>query len=340
MCAAVGVRSSAKEESMIGRNSATIAILAWALIPEGELCAQVPGYPARAVRIVAPDAGSGNDVTLRLLLPGLSSALGQQLLIDNRGGGGGAIAMQTVAKAAPDGYTVLSHGIAIWMLPLMRDNPGWDPDRDFSPITVMARVPNILVVHPSLPVRSVKDLIGLAKARPGELNFGIAGGVGGATHLAAELFNSMAGIKMVRVSYKGAVGALTDLMAGRLQVMFPTASSVVPYIKAGRMKGLAVTTPQPSALAADLPTVAATGLPGYQSGGMYFLMAPARTPAAVITRLNQEFVRVLTAGDMKEKLLASGVEAVGTSPDELTAIVKGEVARMGKVIKDAGIRDE
>ena len=302
--------------------------------------AESPRYPSKPIRMVAPDAGSGNDVMLRIVVPALSANLGQQIIIDNRGGAGGAIAMQTVARAQSDGYTLLSHGVAIWLLPFLRDKAPWDPLRDFAPITMTARVPNIIVVHPALSVQSVKELIAWAKARPGELNYGVAGGTGGATHLAAELFNSMANVNIVRINYKGAVPAIADLIGGRVQLMFPTASSVMPHIKAGRMKALAVTTAQPSIVVPDLPTVSATGLPGYESGGIYAMMAPAGTPSAVIELMNREMLRVLGGAEIREKLAGSGVEIVGSSPRELTATMKSEMARMGKVIRDAGIREE
>jgi tripartite-type tricarboxylate transporter receptor subunit TctC len=301
---------------------------------------QAQNYPVKAVRVVAPDAGSGNDVVLRQITPGLSESLGQQVVIDNRGGVGGVIAIQTVAKAPPDGYTLLSHGVVIWLLPFIRDNVPWDPIKDFSPITLVARVPNILVVHPTLPVKSVSELIALAKARPGELNFGTAGGVGSATQLAAELFNAMAGVKIAVIAYKGAAPAFADLLAGRVQLMFPTASSVMSYVKGGRLRALAVTTSEPSEVVPGLPTIAATGLPGYESGGAYAILAPARTPEAIVSKLNLAIVGTLSRRDVKEKLSASGVEVVGNTPDQLAAIMKSEMVRMGGVIKKAGIHED
>ncbi len=290
--------------------------------------------------MITAEVGGGNDFTARVIAQGgLSERLGQPVIVENRGGAGGAIAAEIVAKAAPDGYTLLVYASNIWIIPLLRSNVPYDPVRDFAPITWAARSPSTVVVHPALPVNSVKELIALARARPGELNYG-SGGTGATTHLAVELFKAMAGVNMVRIPYKGNGPALIDLMAGRVQVMFATAGSVTPHIRSGRLKALAVTSAQPSALAPGLPTVAASGLPGYESNSIYGIFAPAKTPAAIVTQLNQEIVRVLSRTEVKEKFLNSGVETVGSSPEEFAAAIRSDMARMAKVIKDAGIRGE
>lgn len=295
-------------------------------------------FPQKPVRIVASEPGGAGDFAARLIAQGIAGGLGQQVIVENRAGAGGAIAADLVAKAPADGYTLLFYASNIWLLPFMR-NVSYDPVRDFSPITLAVKAPNLLVVHPSLPVKSVKELIALAKARPGELNYG-TGGTGSSNHLGAELFKALAGVNIVRITYKGAAPALNDVIAGHVQVMFPTTAAGAPHVKTGRLKALAVTTAQPSALAPGLPTIAAAGLPGYESAAMFGMFAPTGTRDTIIQRLSQEIVRVLTREEVKEKFFNAGVETVASSPAQLAAIMKSDMARMGKVIKDAGIRGE
>jgi tripartite-type tricarboxylate transporter receptor subunit TctC len=292
-------------------------------------------YPTKPIRIIVTEAGGGGDFVARLIGPGLTSALGQPVIVDNRPGG--VLPRQIVAKAPPDGYTLLGSASILWLGPFLEDTP-YDPVRDFSPITLAVKQPLVLVTHPSLPVKSVRELIAFAKARPGELNIA-TGGTGGTPHLAAELFKSMAGINIVRIPYKGQATALTDLIGGQVHLNFGLPGSVMPHVKSGKLRALAVTSTQPSALVPGLPTVAAA-LPGYESGLIYGIFAPAKTPAAIINRLNQEAVRVLNRADMREKFLDASLEVVASSPKELADAVSLDMARMGKVIKDAGIRAE
>jgi len=292
-------------------------------------------YPSKVIRIVAPAPGGGSDVLSRLIAPGLASSLGQQVIVDNRG----AVASEIAAKAAPDGYTLLVNGSPVWLLPLLRASVPWDAVRDFVPITLAVSSPSILVVHPSLPVKSVRELIALAKARPGELNYA-AGTMGATPHLAAELFKAMAGVNIVRVAYKGTGPGLIGLISGEVGLMFPNAGSAMPHVKSGRLRALAVTTAQPSALVPGVPTLAASGVPGYESVSPQAVFAPARTPATIINRLNQEIVRVLSTADVKGKLFNTGIEVVGSSPEGLAAKMKSDMARIGKLVKDAGIRAE
>ncbi|MBI4188930.1 MAG: tripartite tricarboxylate transporter substrate binding protein, partial [Betaproteobacteria bacterium] len=269
----------------------------------------------------------------------LTASFGHQqvVIVENRGGSP-AIAGETVAKATPDGYTLLLGTNSLWILQLIQNTP-YDTLRDFSPLTIASRSPNILVVHPSLPVKSVKELIALAKAKPGALSYA-SGPVGSAPHLAPELFKAMAGVDIVRIGYKGGAPALNGLIGGEAQLMFAVASGGVmtTFVKSGRLRALAVTTAQPSELAPGLPTVAASGLPGYESDTIAGMLAPARTPARLINRLNQEIVRVLNRADVKERLFNVGTEVVSGSPAEFAAVLKSEMAKWGKVIKDAGIR--
>ncbi|MBI3069132.1 MAG: tripartite tricarboxylate transporter substrate binding protein, partial [Betaproteobacteria bacterium] len=247
-------------------------------------------YPNKPIRLVTAAPGGALDVAARLIARGLTGSLGQQVVVDNRGGSA-VIAAEIVVKAPPDGYTLLFYASAVWLLPSLRDSVRYDPVRDFLPITLATRAPHILVVHPSVPVNSVKELIVLGKARPGELNYA-SGPTGSSIHRAAELFRAMAGVNIVRVPYKGSAQGLNDLIAGEVQLMFPTTASAMPHVKSDRLRALAVTSAEPSALAPGLPTVAASGVPGYEAVAMTGIWAPAKTPGAIIARLNQEIVRV------------------------------------------------
>ncbi len=298
-------------------------------------CAQT--YPNKPIRMVTSSAGASTDFTARLIAQSLTGELGQQVVVDNRGGSV-STSVGIVAKAPPDGYTVLIYAGSLWIAPMLQQVP-YDPIKDFSPITLAASSPYILVVHPTVLVTSVKELIALAKAKPGELNYG-SSGLGTANHLAAELFNAMAGVNVVHVPYKGAGPAINALIGGQLQVMFPSAGSVTSHIKSGRLRALGVTSAEPSALAPGLPTVAASGVPGYESVLMIGVFSPSGVPAALINRLNQEIVKALRKSDIRERLFNAGVEAVGGTPAQLAASVKSEMARLSKVIKDAGIRAE
>ena len=311
-------------------------MLASALILVGG-AAPAQTYPNKPIRMITGEPGGPNDFVIRVITPGLTASMGQQVIVDNRGGG--VSAGLTAAKAAPDGYTLLFYGSNIWLAPFLRDSVPWDPVRDFAPITLAASSPNILVVHPSLPVKSAADLIAIAKASPGELNVA-AGPAGSTTFLAAELFKAVAGVNIVRVPYKGNVPGLNALVGGQVQLMFANPTAAAAHVKSGRLTALAVTSARPSALLPGLPTVAASGLPGYEAVAILGVFAPARTPATLVNRLNQEIVRVLKQADVSETFLRIGVEPVGSSPKEFAAAMKSEMTRLGKVIRDAGIRDE
>jgi len=292
-------------------------------------------YPSKVIRIVAPATGGGSDVVGRMIAPGLAASLGQQVIIDNRG----AIASEIVAKAPPDGYTLLVNGSPLWLLPVIRPGTPWDAPRDFAPITLAVSSPSMLVVHPSVPVKNAKELIALAKRNPGKLNYA-AGTLGAAPHLAGELFKSMAGVNIVRVPYKGSGPGLLGVMTGEVEFMFPGAASAWTYVKQGKLKGLAICSAQPSALFPGVPTLSATGLPGYESISPQALVAPAKTPAAIVNRLNQEIVRVLNGPELKERLANGGMEVVGNSPEQFAAAMKSDIARVRQLVKDAGIRAE
>ena len=294
-------------------------------------------YPVKPIRVLTAEPGGGLDVAARIIAQGLTGSVGKQVIVENHGAG--AFAAEIVAKAPADGYSLLLYGSNVWIAPFLRDDVPWDPVKDFSPITLAVRSPNLVVVHPSLPVKSVKELIALARARPGELNYA-SGSTGSSPHLAAELFKAMAHVNIVRVPYRGNAFAYADLVRGQVQLVFPTAGSVAPYLKSGRLRALAVTTAQRSELLPGLPTVAESGLPGYEAASIIGMFAPAATPAAIIGRLNDEVVRVLKKPEVKDRFFNMGVEAVGSSPEEFAATMKSEMARLGKMLRDAGIRDE
>lgn len=296
-------------------------------------------YPRRPIRVVTAEPGGGNDFAARVIVQGLGNSLGQPVIVDNRGGAGGLIAADIVAKANPDGHTLLFYANNVWIIPLLQSKAPFDAVRDFAPVTWAVKSTNTLIVHPAVPVKSVQDLIAYASARPGELNYG-SGGNGSSTHLAAELFKSMAHIDIVRVTFKGNGPALNALFAGEVQMMIATAGTVTPHLKSGRLRGLAVTSAQPSPLAPGLPTMAAAGLPGYESLQIYSVFAPAKVAPAIVKRLNEEIVRVLRRSEVREKLLGNGMEPVGSTPQFLAETMRAEIVRIGKVIKDAGIRGE
>jgi len=289
----------------------------------------------KPLRIVTSEAGGGNDVPARIVAQGLTLALGQQVVIENRPSG--VVPAEIVAKAAPNGYTLLFYNNALWTAPLIQATP-YDMLRDFTPVSAVARAVNVLTVNSALPAKSVADLIALAKTKPGGLNYG-SSGTGASNHLAAEMFRTMAQIEIVRVNYKGAGPALTALIAGELQLMFPSAGAATPHVRAGRVKALAVTSAAPSALFPGLPAIAAT-LPGYESLAIYGLFAPAGTPPAIIVRLNTIIAQFLARADIQERFAAAGMDAAASTPGQLSASVQAEVARIGKVIRAAGIRGD
>jgi tripartite-type tricarboxylate transporter receptor subunit TctC len=290
-------------------------------------------YPARPVRIVTSPAGGGSDLVARLIARGVSPLLGQQVIIDNRAA---ILAPEVVAKAAPDGYTVLVAGSTHWIAPLI-EKVSYDPLRDFAAVAVLSRSPVVLVVHPSMPLKTVRQLVDLAKARPGDLNSAV-GAPGSSNFLGAVLFDYLAGVKSTRIPYKGAAPAMTAIMSGEVHVMFPTAGSAAPHVQSGRLRALAVGSAQPSVFAPGLPTIAASGVPGYDSDFLSAVFAPAGTPAPIVSRLNREITRYLQSAEGKEAFLKAGSEAAPGTPEDLTATIKAEVATYGKVLKAAGAR--
>jgi tripartite-type tricarboxylate transporter receptor subunit TctC len=297
--------------------------------------AAAQSYPSKVVRIQTTEAGGYPDAVARLIAQGLSAGLGQQVIVENRA----IAAVDVVAKAPPDGYTLLFYTSVLWLSPYLREGLSWDPVRDFAPVMLATNSPNIVVVHPSLPVKSLRELIALARARPGELNFSTSS-PGSGNHLAAELFRVMADVDVVRINYKGTGSALNSLASGEVQLSFPSAGSVMPHLRAGRVRALAVTSAQPSMLAPDLPTVAAAGLPGYEATAYNGLLAPAKTPAVIIARLNQEAAQAVRRAEVRERIVNGGGEVVAGTPEDFAATMRVEMAKWGKLIRDAGIRGE
>ena len=295
-------------------------------------------YPARPIRFIVPFApGGGTDVLARLLAPQLTESLGQPVVVDNRGGAGGVIGADIAAKALADGHTiVLGSPGPLTINPNLQKLP-YDPQRDFSPIVLATISPFTMVVHPSLPVGSVKEFIALAKAKPGSLNFGTSGN-GAVNHFSAEQFKSLAGVDLVHIPYKGSGPAALDLVAGRLHVMFENLPTVLPHVRSGKLKMLAVGTKTRSALVPEYPTVAEAGVPGYESSTAFGVLAPAKTPAAIITRLNQESSKAVQRPDSREKLSGLGLEPVGGTPQQYAAHLREELAKYGRIVKAAGIR--
>ncbi len=292
-------------------------------------------YPVKPLRIYTAEPGGSGDFLARLIASGLSASLGQQVIVENRPAG--IILAEAVARAAPDGYSLLYFNSTLWILPFLRKTP-YDPVKDFSPISFAASTPNVLVGHPTLPVKSVKELIALAKSKPGALNYASTA-IGGSTHLAAELFKSMAGVNIVHIPYKGAGIAITDLLAGQVELLFGVTTAVAPHIKSGRLRALAVTSAQPSRLAPGLPTIA-SAVPGYECVSIFGVFAPARTNQAILNRLGHEINLVLNNADVREKFVNAGAEPVGGSAADLASALRDDMAKWGKVIRDAGIKVE
>jgi tripartite-type tricarboxylate transporter receptor subunit TctC len=288
-------------------------------------------YPSRIVRIVTAAPGSNNDWGARLLGDEISPSLGHRVIVENRGG----LAAEVVAKAQPDGYTVLFYGPAAWTLQLFR-GVGYDPVRDLAPVTLAMSSPIVLVVHPSLPVKSVKELIALARARPGDLNYA-SGTIGATPFIAGELFKYMAKVKIERVPYSGTGPSVIGLLGGEVEIMFPGAGSVWHFVQQNRLRALGVASAKPSALTPGLQPVA-LAVPGYEATSNIAFFVPAKTPAAIVNRLHRELVLALGKADVKERLLKGGVEAVGSTPEELGAYVRADIAKIEVLIRNAGIK--
>jgi tripartite-type tricarboxylate transporter receptor subunit TctC len=299
--------------------------------------ASAQNYPTKTVRmIVGYPPGGPTDVLARIVSQKLTQAWGQQVIVDNRPGASGMIGAEFTARAAPDGYTLLMVPVTYAVTPSLFSKMTYDVEKDLAPVAQVAAAPFILVVHPTLPVKTVKDLVALDRRNPGQINFASAS-TGGMPHLAGELFNSMTGTKLVHIPYKGAAPATTDLLSGQITLMFNNMLSAMPQVKAGRLRAVAVTSLKRSAAVPELPTIAET-VPGYEANGWYGAFAPAATSKDLINRVNAEMNRIMKMPDVTQRLAGDGVEAVGSTPEQFGAYLKQEVAKWGKVVKASGAK--
>lgn len=316
--------------------TASAAVAAGAQSPAG------PGavsYPVRPIRFICPIAPGGSvDIASRAIAQKLSESLGQQVVVDNRSGGGGNIGAEIASKAPPDGYTMVMGSSSTFAVnPTLYRNLKYDAIRDFSPVSMVSFAPNVLVVHPTVPASSVKELVALAKAKPGFLAFA-SSGTGGAPHLAGELFKMVAGVDIIHVPYRGTGQAVADLLAGQVPMSFGTALALLQHIKAGKLRALAVTSHRRIAALPEVPTMAEAGLPGVEVTSWNGVLVPAGTPRAIVVKLNREMVRILNSTEMKERMSSQGAEAAGNTPEEFGAFIKSEIAKWGKVVRAAGLR--
>ena len=297
-------------------------------------------YPAKTVRIVVPfAAGGGVDLTARILAQRLTERMGATFIVENRPSANGAIGVEFVAKAAPDGYTLLVGSQTTQaVVPAIYDKIGYNAERDFAPITLIATSPLLIAVHPSLPVKSVKELIALAKARPGQLTFGAASG--GTPHMGGELFKLVAGVDLMFIPYKGEGPAVADAMGGQISMVFANLPVALPQVRSGRLRGLAVTTAQRVSTAPDIPTAAESGLPGYEAYTWFGFFAPSATPREIVNKLATEAAAGLNTPEAKERMAGIGLFVVANSPDEFAAFVKKEIPRWAKIVKDAGVKPQ
>ena len=316
-----------------------LVMLAAVNVLSGSAVAQ--NYPHKPLRLIVPfPPGGGNDILARSVGQRLAEAIGQQIIVDNRGGAGGLIGAELAARAVPDGYTLFLASIGnLAFTPALRAKLPYDPVRDFAPVTLLATSAFILVVNPSVPAKSVQELIAHAKARPGALNYASAG-QGSSLHMTAEIFKLATGADLVHVAYKGSAPALTDLIGGQVQIMFGTMPATLPQVKAGKLRALGVSGAKRSAAAPEVPTIAEAGVPGFEVLNWYGLVVPNKTPAAVVQQLNRELVKTLKSPEMMEALHAQGLEAAGGAPEKFGAFIKSEIAKYAKVVKAAGIRVE
>jgi len=298
-------------------------------------------YPDRPLRLIVPSlAGGGTDTTTRIIAPKLAEYLGQQIVIDNRGGMSGNLGAELASRAAPDGYTLLATFASHASNPAVIKNTPYDLERDFAPISMTVIVPNLLYSHPSLPAKNVKELIAFARTRPGRLSYASAG-VGSTSHLAMELFLSMTGLKMLHVPYKGASQAAIDVMAGHLPMTFGNIMNALPHTKTGRIRALGVTSAKRVSAAADIPTIAEAGLPGYEAVQWYGLLAPAGTPRDIVLKLHAGVVKALQDAAVKKRFIDDGAEpAASASPEDFSTLIRVEIAKWAKVVKAAGIQPE
>ena len=317
------------------------ALLVAGALLAGSLPASAQPYPNRPLRIVVPfPPGGGTDIGTRIVAQKLQEAWGQAVIVENKPGAAGIVGTELTAKSAPDGYTFMMGNIGTHAINVsLYKKLAYDPVKDFAPVSMVADLPLLLLVHPSVPANSVKELIVLAKSQPGKLNFS-SSGAGGSMHVAAELFKSMTGVDMVHIPYKGGAPAVADLLSGQVALSFSTVLETIQHVKAGKVRALAVTNDHRSIALPDLPTIAEAGLPGYQSISWLALFAPAGTPKDIVNKVSAESVRILKLPDVKERLLAQGAEPIGSTPEQLAATLAADIAKYAKVIRESGYKPE
>jgi tripartite-type tricarboxylate transporter receptor subunit TctC len=295
-------------------------------------------YPSKPIHLILPfPPGGGTDIIGRILSERMSADLGQPVVLENRGGAGGNVGAEAAARSAPDGYTLVLVAPSLAISPSLYKKLNYDPQRDLTPIGLVATVPNVLVTHPSVPAQTLAEFIALAKANPGGMNFG-SGGSGTSNHLAGELFNLLAGVKLVHVPYKGVNLAMNDVVAGQVQLVVIGISAAAPLIKAGRLRALAVLTPRRSPALPEVPTAAEAGLQNFEVTTWYGLLAPAGTPRPIVMRLNASLARIMNAPDLQERLATLATEPVTSTPEEFGELIKRETAKWGQVVRDAGLQ--
>jgi tripartite-type tricarboxylate transporter receptor subunit TctC len=322
------IKRSARHYGLVGLIASAVLVMSGAL---------AQGYPARPVRVIVPQsAGGSTDLVARAVGQRMADNLGQPMVVDNRPGAGSINGTDIAAKATPDGYTLLVVAASFTITPNIRKKVPYDVLRDFTPISQLVTLPHLLVVHPSLPVKSVKELIAMAKAQPGVLNFA-SSGIGTSTHMATELFMYLTHIKMVNIPYKGGAPGMTALLGGQVQLYFAAISTALPHVRSGRLRPLAVSTVKRSVAVPEYPTMQEAGVPGYEHASWVGMLAPDQTPRAVIMQLNREAVKVAQMAEVKKLLLRSGVESLGSSPREFDTVIKTEFTKWARVVKAAGI---
>jgi tripartite-type tricarboxylate transporter receptor subunit TctC len=307
--------------------------------PLFSLAQSSPDYPVKPVRVIVPTApGAATDLQARMLAQKMSASLQHPFVVDNRTGAGTTAGYEIVSKAAPDGYTLMASSVAITFVPALRPDLQLDPARDFAPISLVTRAPFLLLAHPTLPARSVRELIALAKSRPGTLNMGVANGA--TTHLVSAMFASMAGVKITLVTYKGSGPVMIDTISGQIDMLFGNVLASLPYVRSGRLRALGVSTAERSAVLPELPTIAESGVRGFDVSTWHGWLAPARTPAAIVNKLSAELAAAVKSPTIAKKLAEDGGEPIGSSPGQLQKLIAFEVARWRKVVKDSGMQVE
>ena len=315
-----------------------LAVLGVALVPRPAPAQTSDAWPSRPLRFILPfPPGGGTDILGRLIAERMTASLGQPVVTENRGGAGGNVGAEAAARSAPDGYTIVLVAPSLAISTSLYSKLSYDPVKDFAPISLVAKVPNVMVTHPSVPVGTLAEFIRLAKTKPGEMNFG-SGGSGTSNHLAGDLFNIVAGVKLVHVPYKGVNLAMNDVLSGQIHLVVIGVPAAAPHIKAGKLRALALVAPQRAAALPEVPTVAEAGLPNFEVTTWYGILAPAGTPKTIVTRLNAELVKTMHSPDLKERLAAMATDPATSTPEEFADYIKREIAKWGEVVREAGLK--